>query len=184
MTPYPMERKFHDAIEKRISRFEDVLDKVDLTDQQRIAAQASWIDCIRMMEILTDRHHKRHNIVTFIIITGTAALPGLILVNNSTFRAVATAVSVITGIATALNQAYKYDARWKHFRKVSEQLKIEGESYLALSDTYADKPNHQDAFPQFIKSLTLIKQNQVTKYMEVVKENTPPKPEVVSAVRE
>jgi len=80
-------------------------------------------------------------------------------------------LSIIVAVSSGLEQFYNYGERWRHYRKTAELMKIEGWSFLALSDRYEKLGSHDKAFKTFAeRSETLIKTDVNTYISQVVKE--------------
>ncbi len=65
-------------------------------------------------------------------------------------------MSLGVALATALESFFRPGERWRHYRRMTEALRIEGMHYLMLSGPYADAGTHERAFGGFAGRLNEI----------------------------
>jgi hypothetical protein len=142
--------------------------------------EASWLNSIKIMESLCKRHEFYHNITNVLLIILSAIVPVILTYypakqinpSNATaehsyeeIRTLAIFFSVMVAILHGIRQSYKFNERFKNFRKTAEELKVEGESYFALSDGYAGNTPNQ-ALPLFISRIIKIRNQQIGDYIQ------------------
>ena len=149
--------KFDKIVSKKIDDYSNLISSLTIDDFKKKLIVTNWSDSIRLMEILTKRHYRRFNVANLITIIGSVLVPVVINVSSdSSAKIISTILGVLVSISAALSQSYRFNDRWKLFRKISEELKIEGENFFALSGNYESYKDHEnESFKLFMKNITL-----------------------------
>jgi hypothetical protein len=154
----------------KISLYEQTIDSLTIDDFHKKLIKTNWLDQIELMEFLTKKHFAFYNILnaSSIILIGITPLILIIDVPTLSKNIVVSTCSIISSIALTFISAYKYDDKWKHFRNIAEDLKLEGENYFELSSAYESYPNHSEAFKLFCSKVSDIKRKQINTYIKEV----------------
>ncbi len=161
-------------MDQKINNYKKIIDGLDLTSKEKEIVRTNWSDNVYLMDFLARRHFIRFNVLNLTTIVGGILIPVSVLLipvyNNHDFgKIVATIIGVLVSISSSINQSYKFNDRWKHFRRISENLKIEGENFLILSGSYSNFVEHNgEALKQFMGNISLIKMNQINDYIKKV----------------
>jgi len=154
-------------IRGRIASTEEFVDSLnDIGDSQKKLLQTNWIDFIKLMEKLANKHSQKYkmlNVAT--IVCGVLTPVSINLLPEGWAIPVGTMLGVIVSICVALNQSNKYYIKEQHYRSFSEELKIEGEKYLSLIEKYNEYSNHDEAFKLFMENIEVIREKQISAYM-------------------
>ena len=172
--PNPKINSFNKTILQKLSDYEDLINALKIEEFKRKTIKMNWCDCIMLMEILTRKNLRKYNILNYVIIIGGVLIPVTINIIEDDYlaKAIPTLLGVLVGIAASLNQSYRYNDKWKHFREISERLKIEGEHYLSLSGNYRLFENHDnEAYRLFMNNIGLIKESQISDYFKLIVNN-------------
>jgi hypothetical protein len=161
---------FDKLISERIKRTNEMISSLSLDDSKKDQIKNHWLDSILLMEHLTKKHYLRYNYLNLITIVGGVLIPVVInLLPQDSSALVTTFLGVTVSIAAGINQSYRFNDRWRHFRLISEELKIEGELFFALGEKYQSFITHNnEAFKLFITNVESIKKNQIDTYMKKV----------------
>lgn len=163
--------KFDKAINDRIKDTQELIEGLKLDEFRKKQIKIIWLDFISLMEHLTQKHFRRYNILNLTTIISGILVPVTINLIPSQYYATlsGTILGVMSSVSAAINQSYRVNDRWRHFRLISENLKIEGEKFFALSDNYHSFTTHEEeAFKLFMKNVEDIKQNQIDVYFKSV----------------
>jgi hypothetical protein len=87
-------------------------------------------------------------------------------------RALTILLSVVVSVCAAVEGFFNYGERWRHYRKASELLKIEGWSFITLSEPYKKDGNHKRAFAKFADRVERILKTDVDDYILRVAQET------------
>lgn len=126
------------------------------------------------MECLTRRSQIRFNILNLTTIIGGILLPVVIMfpIPDNCLnivicnKIIAAALGIVVSVSTGINQSYKFNDKWRHFRNMSENLKIEGESFFSLSGEYSRFSTCTgEACQIFMTNLRRLKSTQIVDYM-------------------
>ena len=160
--------KHLDRIQQTLLTYETIISQLQIDKSQKEIILSSWLNAIKTYEALCKRNFIYSNISGITLIICSAAVPALINIEDDVLRIIATVLSVLVTISAGLRQRFRFTEKWKHFRNMSELLKIEGEKYFALTDGYEREDNHIGAFKMFTKKIALIKEGQIVSYIERV----------------
>lgn len=169
---------YYDIIGHRIESTRLIIDTLNLECYQKELVKTNLIDFVKLMEKLTRRSIRQYNLLNITSLISGALVPVIININLNAelTKYLATALGVIASITMAINQSYRLNDKWRHYRHVSEQMKIEGEMYLSLCGKYEkfkekDGDNSKDvghagAFSLFINETQSIKDAQIETFIK------------------
>jgi len=162
--------KFEKLIKDRVVAMQELVNLTDLDEFKKKQIKVNWLDFIILLETLVKRHYLRYNVFNLIVLIGGVLIPVLLNVipNKETAGIIVTMVSVLVAVCSGILQSYKINDRWRHFRLISEQLKIEGEKFFALTGEYNDYSTHAGCFKLFINNVENIKSSQIEFYIKSI----------------
>ena len=168
-----MYKELNKKLATKIALYEQTIDSLPIDDFHKKLIKTNWLDQIELMEFLTRKHFAFYNILnaSSIILIGITPLILIIDVPTNSIvykNMIVSACSIISSIALTFMSAYKYDDKWKHFRNISEDLKLEGENYFELSSVYEVYGTHNEAFKLFCSKVSDIKRKQINTYIKEV----------------
>jgi len=166
VTPAPERQMTAEALESAV-------DKIELTDLQRDLVRIQWLQTLSWMDRRAAKSWAVYTILRLVAILGAVFVPALIAVNPAvewapTVRIVTFSLSLCVAIATALESFLRSGDRWRHYRRNSEALRLEGMQYLMLSGPYDDAASHRDGFQLFATRLNGILSSEVDAYFTQV----------------
>lgn len=144
------------------SDFEELTKAFEISDFHKNLIVFEWLNYITLMERLCKRHFVLYNILNSAsLICGILVPVAINVIEGERGKLIATALGIISSLSLAFIQSYRFNERWKHFRWIAEQAKIEGSKFLALSEDYQKFASHDIALPLFIEKLNIIKKLQI-----------------------
>ncbi len=149
---------------------ESTLAKITLTDLQRDLLRLQWLDTLGWMDRKASKCWAAYVSLRLIAIVGAVFIPALVAITPTTgggqaVRIATFTVSLGVALATALESFFRPGERWRHYRRTTEALRIEGMHYLMLSGPYADAGTHERAFGGFAGRLNEILSAEVDVYL-------------------
>lgn len=169
-----MSNKFDKLIRTRLQGFTSIIDEAGLDAFKKNQIKNNWLESIVLMEYLTRKHTLLYNICNNVTIIGGILIPVVVnlddkLLHPESAKIIATTLGIFVSVSAGLNQSYRYNERWRHFRLISESLKVEGEMFFSLSGKYTVFNNFTDeAFKLFMTNVKSIKENQIDIYLRKV----------------
>ena len=152
------------------SKYTSIIDKLNLDDLQKELLKGDWLFYINHLENLTKKHYFRYRFYTSISIIGGISIPAISAfpIPETLNKMIVSIIGVITAVCIGLNQSYKFNDKWKHYRREIEMARIEGERFVALAgDAYIGK-THEQAIPIFIDRLSILKQEEIKDYFDTL----------------
>jgi hypothetical protein len=153
---------------KTSRKYEQIISDLKLSHAQQHQIVIQWLGFVLLMEALTKRHFVLYNIFNITSIVCGILVPAAINFDPQGTNHLALVLGILAGISAAINQSYKCNDRWKHFREICERTRIEGESFFSLSLGYEQYNDHNQAFRSFMRNVSLIKQGQITQYIKEI----------------
>ena len=154
--------------------FEKTIQALNVDSFKRTMLLTDFLMNLRYMDASAKRNLRLHDVTNIIVITLSAIVPVLInysyndkAIVDKPVIMLATVFSVILAIVNAFRQSYKFREKWQNYRRTCEILIIEGQNYFALSGSYKSFANHNDAFANFINSISVILVDQINDYIKV-----------------
>ena len=90
------------------------------------------------------------------------------LEQDNVIRWIITGLGLATSIAAGINQLFKLERKWIHYRVITEKLRIEGYAFLGLSSYYSEFKTHNEAFTLFNSRIDEILILDLTQYKEIL----------------
>jgi hypothetical protein len=148
----------------------EIIDSLSLSEPERRFMRSRWLENVLWMERASQRTRKRYYVLRCIVAGGAVALPALVGLNvigsaRAAVLWVTFALSIVVGLAAALEAFFRLGERWRHYRKRVEELKAEGWDFYQLAGRYKDSGDHGAAFPQFAQSVQVILAREVDEFI-------------------
>jgi hypothetical protein len=152
---------------------ESTIAKITLTDLQRDLLRLHWLDTLGWMGRKARKNWAAYVSLRLIAIVGAVFVPALIAITPTTgggqaVRITTFTVSLCVALATAVESFFRPGERWRHYRRTTEALRLEGMQYLMLSGPYAAATTHEGAFGGFASRLNEILSAEVDVYFTKV----------------
>ena len=162
MAPAPERQMTAEALESALA-------KIELTDLQRDLVRIQWLQTLSWMDRRARKSWALYSFLRLVAILGAVFVPALVAVNASaewatTVRVATFSLSLCVAIATALESFFRSGERWRHYRRNSEALRLEGMQYLMLSGPYNNAASHGDGFHLFATRLNAILSSELDTY--------------------
>jgi hypothetical protein len=152
---------------------ESALGKITLTELQRDLLKSQWLETLGWMGRRAAHNWAAYVSLRLIAIVGAVFVPALIAITPTTaggqaLRVTTFTVSLCVALATAVESFFRPGERWRHYRRTTEALRLEGVQYLMLSGPYAAAGTHEGAFGGFAGRLNEILSTEVDVYFTKV----------------
>jgi hypothetical protein len=152
---------------------ESTLAKITLTDLQRDLLKLQWLETLGWMDRKAGKNWAAYVSLRLIAILGAVFVPALVAITPTTgggqaVRITTFTVSLCVALATAVESFFRPGERWRHYRRTTEALRLEGMQYLMLSGPYAAASTHEGAFGGFASRLNEILSAEVHVYFTKV----------------
>jgi hypothetical protein len=151
----------------------ELIDALGLPDLQQRFIRSRWLDQVLWMEGKSDHSRSRYYFLRLTSIIGGVTIPTLLAVYlvsgvDPTWRWITLAISVVVALTAAVEEFFHYGERWRHYRRMSEWMKIEGWKFFQMTEPYNQFKTHADAYPAFANQVELILQQDVEGYVSGV----------------
>ena len=168
---------------KRTNRYQPLIQELDLEPLQTAYMDQRWLDQVEYMGARAKENQRKYRSwrVTGLVIS--LLVPALISLTSPeiasfhgrdlspSLRVITIILSLVVSICAAIEQFFNYGERWRHFRRVSELLKIEGWSFIMLSEPYKQSHTHQKAFETFVGRVEGILKSDIDDYVAHVSQD-------------
>jgi hypothetical protein len=151
-----------------------LIDALDLSDLHKHFLRSRWLDAL----LWTDGRAKLAQIWYYVLrltaIIGGVIVPALVSVkmNNATapelIEWLTFVLSLLVALSVAVDGFFQFGERWRHYRRVSELIKIEGWQFLQLSGPYSKSATHTAAYSLFAERIEGNIQSEVDEYITKV----------------
>jgi hypothetical protein len=152
-----------------------LFEALELTDFQKRLVRDRLLDQIAWMSDKAKKDRARYFVIRAPIVVGGVAIPGLVSLvlfahdtGQGDFRALLFIVSIVVGVAAAVEELFRYGDRWRHYRQTAERLKSIGWQFLMLNGLFSRHESHADAFKSFTSRVEEILGDDVEGYMSMV----------------
>jgi hypothetical protein len=166
-----MENSFETLVNKHINDTVKIIGSISLEDNKKELIKTNWTEFIKLMELLAQKHLRRYNTLNLITIVAGILIPVTINVipDANVAKLTGTLLGVLVSVSATINHSYRFYEKWRHYRSISEELKMEGENYLSLSEKYERYNDHdREAFKLFMANVEAIKARQINTFMRNV----------------
>lgn len=149
-----------------------ILKNVELNDYQKKLITGKWISNLNYMDKHAGRNCVEYYFSQIIILISGALIPILANLEQdgvfSYIKWIITGLGLATSVAAGVNQLFKLERKWIHYRVIAEKLRIEGFSFLGLSSYYSKFDTHNKAFKSFNSRIDKILILDLNQYKEIL----------------
>lgn len=177
---------YSDSLKKDFINLFEIL---ELNERQKHYLKSRWLDQILWMEGRANHARQRYYQLRLATIIGGVIVPILISLNinnkalDSYLKGFTIALSGMVAISSSIEEFFHYGERWRHYRRTTEILKVQGWELFALSGSYAGYKTHDEAFSNFAGNVESIIQSDVEVYVtNIIQESKKPEQEKTSKV--
>jgi cation transport ATPase len=162
-----------------------VIDHLELSDEQKQRVKDRWLNYVVWWDSRASKNRRKHYWLRTIVVIGgviipaligTAAAPNLSGIRDeqiNVFQWAAFSISLLVGIAAALEELYRYGEIWREKRAAAEVLKCEGWRYFQLVGKYKTA-THINAYEEFASTVEDMIEREIKDYFLIHKENEKP----------
>jgi hypothetical protein len=168
-------------------KLEALIRKLELDPIQEAYVDERWLGQVEWLSNKARENQRKYKgwRVTGLVIG--LLVPALIVVTSPTvadaadflpvpwlrgLRGLTIALSLVVSICAAIEQFFNYGERWRHYRRTSELLKIEGWSFITLADPYKKDGSHKRAFAKFADRVERILKTDLDDYIQRITQET------------
>ncbi|MEI7555553.1 DUF4231 domain-containing protein [Candidatus Chlorohelix sp.] len=152
----------------------ELIEQLELTPLHKNILRDRWLDQVNYMSREARNTKKRYNDFRIFIIIGSAIVATLVSLNTQAsvfpewakyvLTIVTVTISLMVTIASGIDQFFKFGDNWRHNRRFSELLKIEGWEFVSLIGPYSKFKDHDSAFPKFSENVEAILRADVDEF--------------------
>jgi Protein of unknown function (DUF4231) len=159
--------------------FGGMLDELDLDERQRRFVRSRWFDQMAWFEAKAKQTQRRYYVLRLVAIVGGLVVPALVSLNvrhgtvASTIAWTTFALSLVVGIAVAVDGFFNYGGRWRQYRRTAELLKGHGWQFYELVGVYGGARTHRAAFAKFAAAVESLIAEDVETYLSKVMREQP-----------
>jgi hypothetical protein len=166
-----MKKLFYNSISKSYLK---LINELDISESKKILIRTSWLEYLRYLDRMAKRDSICFHFFQLLVIVLGILIP---IIEESDIKdcikiSSFTLISVFgltIAISAALNKHFKFEEKWKHYRKTAEIIRAEGENYFGLAGEYKDFANSSEAVKKFIEIITDIKRQENNTYIDSVR---------------
>lgn len=145
------------------------IDALGLPARQTTYLKRRWLDQLEWFEAKAGSNQRTHRRLRIVALVGGVISP--VLINAAVgedagwLEIAAVVVSVVVGIAVALEGFLRPGERWLQYRQTAELLRTEWWMYVSLAGDYVDFPTLTDAHERFVDRVEQIVGQDVTGFV-------------------
>lgn len=148
----PEEIPDNGQMKKELATMIDVLD--DLSVLQKRFLHSRWLDQVLWIEGKAKFYQRCYYVLRLLAIIGGVIVPALVGLKfkespSTVIFLLAFVISLLVAMSVALEEFFHCGERWRHYRRIVEQLKSEGWQYFQLAGAYKDYKAHSEVYPAF-----------------------------------
>jgi len=155
-----------------------LIDSLSIAEKRKHFLRSRWLESLLWMESAAQRTRRRYYALRLVTVVGAVIVPALVSINavgktNSVVTWVTFAISLVVGVSAAVDGLSHFGDRWRHYRRIVEEMKMEGWDLHELSGAYAaDGATQETAFPVFVKRVDDLLTRETQSYIAEIA--TPP----------
>jgi hypothetical protein len=159
--------------------FGALVDEFELDEPQKRYLRSRWLDQLVWLEGKAKTTQQRYYVLRLLAIVGGLVVPALVSLNvggdlSPAIHWVTFSLSLIVASAIAVEGFFHHGERWRHFRRISEQMKGQGWQFYELAGPYEGYRSHGAAFKAFAAAVEGLLAEEVDVYIrQVVREQAP-----------
>jgi hypothetical protein len=142
-----------------------------LSDDRRHFISSRWLESVLWMESAAQRGRTLYYALRLTTIIGAVIVPALVSINavggaEAAITWLTFAISLIVALSASVEGFFRFGDRWRHYRSLVEELKLEGWSYHELNGPYASEgATHESAFPTFVERVNALLARETQSYI-------------------
>ncbi len=156
------------------TKYPEIIESLELTESDKMLVNTSWFDYFTFLDKSAMKDSLFFNILQVTVIFCGILIP--VIDQSKYFQSlesdilsVAGILGLIVALATGVSRHFRFEERWKHYRRSAELLRNEGEDYFGLTGNYQEFEAHADALKTFIGVVTTYKRQEVDSFMTKVR---------------
>lgn len=159
-----------------------VIDHLQLSEEQKQHIKDRWLNYVVWWDSKASENKRKHYLLRSIVVVGgiiipaligTAATPNLSGIRDeyiNVFQWSAFFLSLLVGIAAALEELRRYGEIWREKRAGAEVLKCEGWRYFQLIGKYK-ATCHTDCYKEFASAVEDMIEREIKDYFIINRED-------------
>ncbi|MDJ0674346.1 MAG: DUF4231 domain-containing protein [Calothrix sp. MO_167.B42] len=154
--------------------FINLFETLEFNGRQKHYLEHRWLEQILWMEKRANHARQRYYLLRLTTIIGGVVVPTLVSLNVNTkpldsyVKGFTIILSGMVAISSAVEEFFHYGERWRHYRRTTEILKVQGWELFELTGSYANYKSHEEAFSDFAGAVEEIIQRDVEMYVTKV----------------
>ncbi len=154
--------------------FINLFETLEFNGRQKHYLEHRWLEQILWMEKRANHARQRYYLLRLTTIIGGVVVPTLVSLNVNTkpldsyIKGFTIILSGMVAISSAVEEFFHYGERWRHYRRTTEILKVQGWELFELTGSYASYKTHEEAFSHFVGAVEEIIQRDVEMYVTKV----------------
>ena len=157
-----------------------VVDNLELDEKLKDRIKNRWLKYLERWDDRAAKNKWKHYTMRAIVVVGGVLLPALVgtvaipslsnlnEIGENAVQRVAFCLSLIVGVAAALEGVFRFGEIWRDKRAAGEVLHCEGWRYIQLVGKYKGM-THKDAFPDFASTVEDIIEHEIKDYLLVTR---------------
>lgn len=135
---------------------EALVRSLPLGAEQAHFVRSRWLENVLWMEAAAQRTRTRYYALRLTTVVGAVIVPALVSINavggaETAITWLTFSFSLVVAVSAAVEGFLRFGERWRHYRRLVEDLKAEGWGFYELSGPYrGDGATHASAFPTFV----------------------------------
>jgi hypothetical protein len=167
-----LRKSYRDMLRQQL---EAVIAQLEFRDEplRREFLRCRWLDQVLWLEGAALRNQRWHATLRLLTIGAGVIIPALVTLDvggdAAPYARWATVLlGLVVAAGTALEGAFRFGERWRHYRRIAELLKSEGWDFLQLSGRYAAYPTRDGAYRAFAGQVERISRQDIDRYISEV----------------
>jgi len=147
---------------------------LEVKEEHRHFLSSRWLESVLWMEATAQRTRTRYYALRLITVVGAVVVPALVSINTvgksgGAITWLAFGISLVVAVSAAIETFFRFGERWRHYRRLVEELKTEGWALHELSGPYrADGATQETAFPAFVERVNDVLKRETQTYIETI----------------
>ena len=145
-----------------------------LGEGQRHFLSSRWLENVLWMESAAQRTRKRYYGLRLVTVVGAVIVPSLVSINavggaEAAITWLTFVVSLVVALSAAVEGFFRFGDRWRHYRSLVEELKLEGWAFHELSGPYrVEGATQATAFPVFVDRVNALLARETQTYISQI----------------
>lgn len=154
--------------------YEAMIENEELQEGDKLLLKTIWLKYLKYLDQLAIKDSIFFHSLQLIVIIAGVLIP-VIEQSKLNYELGMSSITIISilgltvAIATALNRHFKFEERWKHYRKSAEIIRSEGEDFFARTGNYKNADSSSEAFKDFVELITNVKRQETNTFITRVR---------------